>query len=265
MKEILYILFRANPRRRSAGSRRRHSIDSFRAWLIVVLVLAGAIHSPATEPIMIEYSRGRNRVAIQLWKDAEAQLKKDDVKIAHRSVDAALRSDPSLFPALYTRAKIYIQEQKWEPARQDCSEALRQDPTFVEAALLRASINNHLGRYTDSIKEVDHVVAIRPRTDGLARALSQRAWFRLSCPDPSFRDPKQALKDAMAACKLMLWRDEDMIDTLAAACAQAGDFDSAVRYETQALATKDTSSDESRLLQQHLALFKNHRPLPVGR
>jgi len=31
-------------------------------------------------------------------------------------------------------------------------------------------------------------------------------------------------KDAKAACSLMAWKDRDMIDTLAAAYAETGDF-----------------------------------------
>ncbi|MEY2491217.1 MAG: hypothetical protein QOH24_168 [Verrucomicrobiota bacterium] len=227
--------------------------------LFLLIFAAGAVHSWATEPIVVEYSRGRNKVAIQLWQDAEGQLEKGDVSAAHRSIDASIRSDPTLYPALYTRAKIYVKESKWALALQDCSNALHQDPTFVEAALARADINSHLGRYAESIKEVDHVISIRPRLDGLARALSQRAWLRLMCPDPAFRDPKQALKDATTACKLLQWRDEDMIDTLAVACAQTGDFDAALRYEMQALGTKGITPDETKMCQQHLALFKAHR------
>jgi tetratricopeptide (TPR) repeat protein len=231
--------------------------------LFVLVFVAGTAQLPATESIIVEYARGRNKVAIQLWQNAEEHLEKGDVAAAHRDVDASIRSDPTLYPALYTRAKIEIKENKWLPALQDCSNALHQDPTFVEAALLRAEINSHLGKYAESIKEVDHVVSIRPRLDGLARALSQRAWFRLSCPDPSFRDPKQALKDAMTACKILQWRDEDMIDTLAVACAQTGDFDAAVRYETEALQTEGITADETKMYQGHLASFKAHRTLPT--
>jgi hypothetical protein len=52
-----------------------------------------------------------------------------------------------------------------------------------------------------------------------------------------------------------------MIDTLACAYAAAGDFDSALRYEGQALAMKGISPDDSKALQQHLGLFKQHRAL----
>ena len=51
-----------------------------------------------------------------------------------------------------------------------------------------------------------------------------------------------------------------MIDTLAAAYAEAGDFDSAVRYEEQAMSAPN-ANEISRLLQEHMAMFKQHRPV----
>jgi tellurite resistance protein len=83
----------------------------------------------------------------------------------------------------------------------------------------------------------------------------------LNCPDQSYRNGQQALKDATAACKLIGWKDEDMIDTLAMACAEVGDFDSAVRYEEKALAIKGVKTSDSERLQAHLDSFKQRRPL----
>ncbi len=228
--------------------------------LIILLAVAAAREAQGNVPIEVVYGVGRNQVAMKLWQDAERQLKNGDVENAHRNVEAALRSDPQLYPALYTRAKVFMRQHKYELAIQDCTEALRRDSTFVEAALLRASANGRLGRYAASLKEVEHVISIRPRIDGLARAIADRAWLRATCPDPSFRNGRQAIKDATTACKLMEWRDEDSIDTLAAAYAEAGDFDSAARYEQEALGTKGISADDSKIFQYHLELYKQHRP-----
>lgn len=59
----------------------------------------------------------------------------------------------------------------------------------------------------------------------------------------------------------MIWSDEHMIDTLAAAYAETGDFNSALQYAAQALAVKDISRDSTKLFQQHLALFQQHKPI----
>jgi hypothetical protein len=70
-----------------------------------------------------------------------------------------------------------------------------------------------------------------------------------------------AVKDAKAACSIMAWTDKSMIDTLAAAYADTGDFDSAARYATQALAIKGIEPVDSKRIQRHLALFQQHQPI----
>lgn len=102
---------------------------------------------------------------------------------------------------------------------------------------------------------------MHPRRVTLARALGDRAWFQATCQNPSFRNGQQAVKDAKAACSIMVWKDEDMIDTLAAAYAETGDFDSAVRYAAQALAIKEITPFDSKRIQQHLTLFQQHKPI----
>jgi tetratricopeptide (TPR) repeat protein len=233
----------------------------FRKTSIIVLAIMAISGARAGLPIEVEYGRGRNMAAIKFWTEAEAQLKKGDVENARRNVDAAIRSDPTLYPAFYTRAKVYMLLHKYELAIQDASEALRQDRTFIEAALLRAKLNGMLGRYDACLKEINHVVAIKPRVDGRARAYSDRAWLRATCPVASFRNGKEAVKDATFACKLMQWKDEDCIDTLAAAYAEIGDFDSAIKYEQQAMGMKDITPDDAKTFRYHLESFKKHQPI----
>ena len=225
----------------------------------MLLVVAGG--ASAVESIEVVYGRGRNQVAIKLWTDAETALENDQVELAAKDVDAALRSDPGLYPALYTRAKVYGLQGKFALVVQDCTTALRADSTFVEAALLRANANQQLRNYDASLKEINHVISIHPRIDGLARAFEQRAWMEATCPNAGFRNGQKAIKDATMGCKLLNWRDENGIDTLAAAYAEAGDFDSALRYEQQALSAKDISVYDKRIYQAHLAMLKQHRPI----
>ena len=146
-------------------------------------------------------------------------------------------------------------------ALKDCNEALRHDRSVVEAALLRANINARLGKHAEALKEYDYLISLHPRNVTLARAMSDRAWFRATCPNASFRNGQQAVKDAKAACSIMTWKDEHMIDTLAAAYAETGDFNSAIQYTAQALAVKGISADSTKLFQQHLASFQQRKPI----
>ena len=235
---------------------------SIRAIVLFIAIVTAMAAVRGNVPIVVETGTGK-RAVMKLCSDASDQLRNGDVASAKRNVEAALRIDPKLWPALYVRAQIFRKEGKYELAIQDCNEALRLYPRFVEAALLRASINVRLGKYAEALKEFNYLVAIRPRSVTLARVLSDRAWFQATCPNASFRNGQQAVKDAKAACSIMAWKDEDMIDTLAAAYAETGDFDSAVRYAAQALAVKGISPQDAKAFREHLAWFQQRKRIPV--
>ena len=230
---------------------------------VLIAIFACVAVTDGSVPIVVETGDAKRRV-MKLCSDASYQLRDGDVASAKRNINEALRIDPKLWPALYVRAQIFAREGKYELAIQDCNEALRQNRTFIDAALLRADINAGRGKYAEASKEFNSLVAMRPATVTLARVLSERAWFQATCSDASFRNGRQAVKDAKAACSIVGWKDEDMIDTLAAAYAETGDFDSAVRYAQQALAIKDISPKVSKKIQGHLALFQRHQPIRSG-
>jgi tetratricopeptide (TPR) repeat protein len=231
------------------------------ALFIVIITCLAAVYGSV--PIIVN-TPTHQRAAMNLCSDASHQLQNGDVAGAKRNVDAALRIDPKLWPALYLRAEIYRKEGNYDLAIQDCNEALRQYPGCVEASLLRASVKAHLGQYADALKEYNYLISLHPRPVTLARALSERAWFQATCPNASFRNGQHAVKDAKVACSIMQWKDESMIDTLAAAYAETGDFDSAAKYAAQALAMKGISTQDEKAFRMHLALFQQHKQFPAS-
>jgi Tfp pilus assembly protein PilF len=236
---------------------------SMRAIALFIAVIAWVTSVHGSVPIIVN-TPAHQRAVVKLCSDASDQLRKGDIAGAKRNVDAALRIDPKLWPALYVRAQIFKREGKYELAIQDCNEALRQYPGFVEAALLRASIYVRLGKYAEASKEFSYLVSIHPRSVTFARVLSDRAWFQPTCPNSSFRNGQQAVRDAKTACSIMAWKDEDMIDTLAVAYAEIGDFDSAVRYAAQAVAVKGISPEDAKVFREHLAWFQQRKRIPVS-
>ena len=227
---------------------------------LCITILTAATSMRASVPIIVA-TPTRMRVEMKQVTDVQHQLEQGDVAGAKRNVDAVLQRDPTFWPALYVRAQIYSRQGKYDLALKDCNEALRQDRTVVEAALLRANINARVGKYAEALKEYDYLASLHPKNVTLARILSGRAWFYATCQNGSFRNGKQAVKDAKAACSIMIWRDENMIDTLAAAYAETGDFNSAVQYAAQALAIKDISPADSKRIQRHLESFQQSKPI----
>jgi len=157
-----------------------------RILTITVAILSWAAIACGMVPIIV--NTPRHQLALgKIVNNAEEQLKKGELAGANRTQDAVLKADLAFWPALYTRARIFVMEGKYERAIHDCNEALRKYRGFVEAAMLRAQINVHLGKYAEASKEFGYLIAIHPRRVTLARVLKQRAWFQATCRDSSFR------------------------------------------------------------------------------
>lgn len=120
---------------------------------------------------------------------------------------------------------------------QDCTASLRMKSRFVPAQVTRAQAYHGLGRYRESLADLEHVIAFgpggfTPGEQAYYHALNQRAWLRATCPDPAFRNAERALADAKIACTATLWKNSSYLDTIAAAYANAGDFPNAIRIRS---------------------------------
>jgi hypothetical protein len=74
------------------------------------------------------------------------------------------------------------------------------------------------------------------------------------------RNGKEAIRMSLRACELSKWREQDHVQALAAAYAQAGDFEQAVKFQLQAINMKSEYGPVSKEARERLALYRDHKP-----
>ena len=95
--------------------------------------------------------------------------------------------------------------------------------------------------------------------------LLHRSVLRSSCPDAKYRDAKKAREDAQRLCEMGQWKYGNAIAALAAACAEAGDFAEAVKFQKRALADAEYAAADNGEGRTRLKLYEEKKPyrLPV--
>lgn len=210
------------------------------------------------EQAIIDYSEAivaDPKYALAYRARGSAWHAKRDYANAIADYDEALRLEPEHALAHSNRALAWYAMHEYDRALADCDKAIRLAPTHPHSYNHRASIWCKKGRYEQAITDYYEAVRLAP-DDPLA--CHNLAWLRATCPDVRHRDGKRAVEYATRACKLTRWSDWRLVHTLAAACAEAGDFDEAVQHGARAMAL--APPEHKSRSREALEAYKSRKP-----
>ncbi len=136
---------------------------------------------------------------------------------------------------------VYETMKQYEKALTSFDEVLARNPDDLAALRGRADALLNLGRRGDAVVEYEKAYKIQPHDYGI---LNNYAWVLATAPEDKLRDGRRALDMATEACKLTDYKADYILSTLAAACAETGDFASARKYAAQAVEVTVPNKDE---------------------
>jgi Flp pilus assembly protein TadD len=110
--------------------------------------------------------------------------------------------------------------------------ALKADPTDATVFYNRGRANQYTGNYSAAAEDYAESIRVDPN---YLPGYNNAAWLAATCPDEKYRDAKMALELAQRAADMTQGKVWEVLDTLAAAQAENGDFATAVKTSEQAI------------------------------
>jgi tetratricopeptide (TPR) repeat protein len=219
---------------------------------------------------IIRYQAGRIDEAIELW-------------------ERALQSDPKAARTHNNIALALNDKGRTEEALDHYRKALRQDPDYAAAHANYGSALLNVGRLQEAVLELELAAKLAPKESGtwlnlgaahlvsgeIAKAIADYemaiqadaknmaacnnlAWVLATQPDATFRDGPRAVELITRVMDISSAPSTRTLRTLAAALAESGDFNAAIKTATQALNIARELGDAGMVnaLQNELAAYR---------
>ncbi len=159
----------------------------------------------------------------------------------------------SQWNVLQWKANAKAGMKKFDEAIADLTKYVEEGPNRTSALLTRGLMYSRCNKPEKAIADYDEILTANP---DYAVAVNNKAWTLCTANVEKVRDGKKAVELATKACELTQWQNAGYIDTLAAAYAEAGDFEKAVKYQTQVLEDAELVKREGTELKDRLELYK---------
>jgi len=170
-----------------------------------------------------------------------------------------LQTQPENPDAHFNLGNAFLRKGRAGAATDEFQKALAREPDFAEAHYGLGTALLQQGRETDALDQFQQAIKLKP---DYSDALNDLAWELATAPEAAARDGVKAVELAQKADRLTGSKDLDVLDTVAAAYAEAHRFDDATRTARQAIEFARTSgqTDHVAQLSSELQLYESGQP-----
>jgi WD40 repeat protein len=160
-----------------------------------------------------------------------------------------------------------IPSDQWEKLREELRfykvrEPEKRDEYYVPLAseLERNEAEQTLIERQESLEIGRRVLG--EKHPGTLESMNELAWLQATSSVADLRNGARAVEFATNACEVTNWKNADYVNTLAAAYAEVGDFDSAVKWQKEAinLLTEKEPSNWQAEFEERLKLYQSGKP-----
>jgi tetratricopeptide (TPR) repeat protein len=229
-----------------------------------------------------------------LWRGT-CYLQKQDYAQAEKDLSQAIDLNPKDLRAYSRRGLAWFNQDKLEPAIADFTAAIKLEPGATDY-LNRGRAYWNLYKYNEAIADFTAAIALNPDPKEAAEAYFERAkvrsvrdyaeaaadfaealarndkdpeikaqyaWLLATAPDDKVRNGDQAVQLAKKACELSESKEPAYLDILAAAYAEAGQWDDAIKSAKDAIEKAKLEEFDMSVIDDYasrLKLYEKHEP-----
>jgi protein O-mannosyl-transferase len=179
---------------------------------------------------------------------------------AMQEFQIALRLAPGSAATHVNLANLLVKQHAWDEAMAHYAEALHLNPAFVEAHYYIASLLLNEGRTADAAAHC--IAALQIKADYVP-AMEGLAWiYATAGGKAASQHAAQAVRLAEQACRISGCKQSGELDTLAAAYANAGRFEEAVKTAEEAFSIAKAAGEDdfADSIRARVDLYKKRSP-----